>query len=261
VAVGSAGHNFGTNDITKVYKGLSCKECGWKEPSLQNTDIYAYESFEPFRDGYAFKGIKFNQYSKLRLEVWTQKKGVNYTVAGVDRGDNTNIRALKVEREAVSEEANNDAIVDLVLTEKWSGSGFPTDMSWEFDLMIGEGNRSDIYLSSRKETEERVYYNIFLWYCAETEQILLGDTVVAENITAGEWHNVALVIDDEAKTYDVYIDGETVFRDVGYLNSEYPTAGECGAEFYRITAMKGTEAVEFYLDNVKLCNSEENVEG
>ena len=260
VAVGSAGHNFGTTDILKIFSEGYCKECGWKEPILQYTNIYEFESFEPYKEGYSFKGLQYDRYAKLCLKPWTQKEGVNYTVVGIDRGDYTNIRALKVEREAVSVEANNDAIVDLVPIDG-RGTIFPSDAVWQLDLMIGEGNQADIYLSTRKEIEGKAYYNIFLWYCAETKQILVGDTVIADNIVAGEWHTVALVIDDESKIYDLYLDGECVLQDVEYLNSVYPTAIEQSTEFYRITAMKGTEAVEFYLDNVKLSNSTEYVGG
>jgi len=51
---------------------------------------------------------------------------------------------------------------------------------------------------------------------------------VIQKIVLYQWYNVALVIDDAARTYDVYIDGEIKADDVAYSKTEeeFPTANK-----------------------------------
>ena len=248
VAEGTAGHCPEGRSGCPAHFSRKCKECGWTPTSLKGTNLCVNEEFEAFSLGKGFSKSFHDSYAPLCVEAWNKKEGVSFTVVRTEGRGETNISALKVERAAVSEEANNDAIVDIRKNSDASDPAFPSYGELSFDLMIGEGNRADVFFSGRKETESGGRYNIFLWYDAETGKLYIDETVVADIVT-GVWYTVTLNINEPERCYDVYVDGECVMSEMEYLNSGYPS-DEVVAELYRITAMRGCEAVEFYLDNI-----------
>ena len=55
----------------------------------------------------------------------------------------------------------------------------------------------------------------------------------------------------------IYAEGQLAAAGIPYVKSdEYYSFSECVVNCYRFTANKGTTAVEFYLDNVKLYNGD-----
>ncbi|MBQ9116720.1 MAG: hypothetical protein IJY04_06820 [Clostridia bacterium] len=253
IAEGTAGHNFWETVCGRTYMGKKCKSCGWEEPELSSTNMFIYESFERRDPNGPYRVSIRDDDARLMLYTWTKKTGIDFSVAPIEGFGYTNIRALRVRRDAVSEEADNDAIVDILRVDGITLPYFPKRLIWEFDLMLGSENASDIYLSSRKKAGEEWKYNIFLQYEAEAKQLRLGETVIASDIAADEWYNIKLYIDDVERCYRICINGEQVTADVGYQNSAYPSAEEQRyPEFYRFTAMKGLETVDFYLDNISI---------
>lgn len=244
-APGTAGHSFG--------KDGKCKECGFSTPAL--SAYMAYESFEELQKlNQSFvAAIDLNK-TTGKITVETKKTGVTYTI--VSRGGlyDSNIRALKIARAASNNESGNDTVFDVA---PFNSAVITAKHVIEFDIMIGSGNATNIYLNGRKEKNGSAVFNQFVWYNDARKSVYIGNVEAVKDVPDDQWVTVALAIDDEAKTYDIYLEGELAVSGLPYVKAgEYYSFSECKPGCYRITANKGTGAVEFYLDNVVLYNGE-----
>ena len=244
-APGTAGHCFDSTG--------KCKECGWIAPVITNSTVY--ESFESYNKlNQTYTSTVFNANSKGNVKAETSKLGVTYTV--VSRGNvyGQNIRALKIAREASANESGNDALVDAVPT---TSVPLTAKHVVEFEIMIGSSNGSNIYLNGRKEKGGSAVFNQFVWYNDAYKSVLIGNTTLVEGVEDNQWYKIALAIDDEEKTYDIYVEGVKVLSGIEYVKADsYYSHSEAVAGCYRFTANKGTAAVEFYLDNISVYNGE-----
>ncbi len=243
-AVGSAGHSFDGSG--------KCKECGLVTPALS---LYmTYESFESCQKvGQAFSVSNSKSYTTGKVQT-TAKTGVTYTIVSRGKLNDSNIRALKIARAASSNTTGNDTVVDVLPR---SASALASKHVIEFDIMIGSGNATNIYLNGRKEKNGSAVFNQFVWYNDARKSVYIGSIEAVTDVPDDQWVTVALAIDDEAKTYAIYVEGEMAVSGLPYVKaSEYYSFSECVVNCYRFTANKGTTAVEFYLDNIKLYNGD-----
>ena len=243
-AVGSAGHSFDGSG--------RCKECGLVTPALGA--YMTYDSFEAYQKvGQAFTVSNSKSYTAGKVQT-TAKTGVTYTIVSRGKLADSNIRALKIARAASSNTTGNDTIVDVLPR---SASALASKHVIEFEIMIGSGNETNIYLNGRKEKNGSAVFNQFVWYNDARKSVYIGSYEAVTGVKDDEWFKVALVIDDEAKTYTIYADGQLAAAGIPYVKSdEYYSFSECVVNCYRFTANKGTTAVEFYLDNIKLYNGD-----
>lgn len=244
-ATGTRGHCFD--------KDGKCKECGFVTPALGAYMTYeSFEEYQKLNQSFSLNSGKGTNIGTVKAE--TKKTGVSYTI--VQRGylNDSNIRALKISRAASNNESGNDTVVDI---SPRSASALSSKHVIEFDIMIGADNATNIYLNGRKEKNGSAVFNQFVWYNDARKSVYIGTFEAVQGVKDGEWFSVAIEIDDEAKTYTIYAEGERVPYTFDYVKaSEYYSFSECVVGCYRFTANKGKNAVEFYLDNVKLYNGE-----
>ena len=236
MAENTAGHSFNTKKV--------CTECGFAIPNFE--DYLIYESFE----GRQMYGVSYGgswYLSRGTVKVGDFKSGVLCNVDTRVSEDDTNLRCLEMFRAESDRTTGNDGLIDLVAT--WD-----TDIrhTLEFDISIGMGNDTNIYVNGRKDPEGAgdIQFNSFVWYKAGDRRLYAGSIAIAEGFNDGEWHNIAITIDDTAGCYDVYLDGVKVANGVRYSNDKYPTADQQRVDLYRITMLKGTSLAAFYLDNL-----------
>ena len=232
----TAGHSFNSKK--------ECTECGFAIPNFE--DYLIYESFEG-RQKYGVSYGGSGYLSKGTVKLGDFKSGVLCNVATRVSEDDTDLRCLEMFRAESDNTSGNDGLVDLVAT--WD-----TDIrhTLEFDISVGVGNATNIYVNGRKEPEGagNIQFNSFVWYKASDRRLYAGSTAIAENFNDGKWHNIAITVDDNAGCYDVYLDGVRVANGVRYTNENYPSAAQQRVDLYRITMLKGTSMAAFYLDNL-----------
>lgn len=240
-SVGSAGHSFNADG--------ECTECGWSAPDL--SAYMTYESFEAYNKANgAFVNSSSNSITVANVGV-SVKDGVTYTVVKRSGIGYSNIRALKVARAASQTTSNNDPAVNVVPSGKSSAKHVI-----EFDIMIGASNGSNIYFKGRKNQGTTAIFNEFVWYNDADKSVRIGDTIVEKGVADGEWYSIAIAIDDEAKTYEIYVEGQLVPKVISYENSDYYSHSEMAVGLYRFTSESGKTAVEFYVDNIAVYNGE-----
>ncbi len=237
----TAGHSFNNKK--------ECTECGFKIPELEQYLIY--ESFEGKpRYGVDYGGsYSGGGYSKGTVKVGDFKSGVLCRVATrVSEGD-TDLRCLEMFRAESDRASGNDGLIDLVTVGEMD-----TKHTLEFDISVGGGNDTNIYVNGRKQPDGsgEIQFNSFVWYKASDKRLYVGGTAIAEEFNDGKWHNIAITIDDSARCYDVYLDGVKVVSGVRYTNESYPSAAQQRVDLYRITMLKGTSMAAFSLDNLML---------
>lgn len=245
-AIGTAGHCFDKNG--------KCKECGWYVPDLSAYMVYG--SFEEYQyKNQSFYSVIDRTKTTGMITAETRKTGVTYTIVSRGNPADSNLRALKIERAASQNETGNDTIVDVAPT--YVGR-LTAKHVIEFEIMIGSGNGTNIYLNGRKEKSgSSAVFNQFVWYNDAYKSVLIGNTTLVDGVEDNVWYRIALAIDDEAKTYDIYVEGVKALSGISYVKSaEYYSFSECAVGCYRFTANKGKGAVEFYLDNITVYNGE-----
>jgi hypothetical protein len=165
---------------------------------------------------------------------------------------NTDLRYLSIFRAESEKALSNDGYLDITPLK----AGLDTKHTIEFDIMISPSNDTNIYLTGRKQPDGKdiAYFNQFILYKASSGQLCAGDRVLCENFAKGEWHNIAVTVDDLRRAYDVYVDGELVLSAGRYTDADYPSADSVTVGLYRITMVKGTSLGEFSLDNIAVYN-------
>lgn len=243
-ALGTAGHSFDQNG--------KCSECDLRIPQLD--DYVVFENFETYNKlDQSFSVTPENGKTQGSIKAETTKPGVKYAVISKWWLGSIDIRALKITRDASETETGNDAIVDVIP----SGSAtLSSKHVIEFDIMIGSNNAADIYFDGIKQISgSDAVSNRLVWYNDATESVLIGNIPLVSGIEDDQWFTVALAIDDEAKTYDIYVEGFMALSGIPYVNTNgYYSHSEVTLGCYRFAANEGTEAAEFYLDNVVVYN-------
>ena len=240
------------NSMGHCFNGKKeCTDCGFKIPTLDS--YLVYESFEGCqRYGVNYVGSRGDLTSGT-VKIGDYKQGVLLRIASGLTDADTNLRCLELFRAESDNTSGNDGFVDLVPIGELASKH-----TVEFDIIVGVGNATNIYVNGRKEPDgsHDVQFNSFVWYKASDRRLYVGGTAIAENFNDGQWHNIAITIDDGNRSYSVYLDGVSVASGVRYTNESYPSADQQRVGLYRITMLKGTSLAEFYLDNLKTYNGE-----
>lgn len=187
------------------------------------TDLEPYNSYFTFEDS---------------------KEGALYLVD--DKGGVNGGGALLIQREG----ANSDAYVEFSTLKM--GSSFIAQHTFEFDINIGEGLVGDgINIYSRKELNgacSQVFVRI------TEDGVYDGDGSLLYEFPAFGWYHISVAVDDEARVYDIYVDGGKMTNGTKYSNINYPVFSEQRLTTYRI-ALNATSGADTYayIDNFSIC--------
>ncbi len=170
-----------------------------------------------------------------------EKEGSLYLID--DKGGVDGSGALLIQRL----DAQTDAYVELTTTGMPSLSAQHTV---EFDIKVSEGLLGDgINLYSRKSVNNAA--------CSETfvriteDGVYDGDGALLYEINGEEWLHVAIAVDDENLTYDIYVNGGKLTASTKFTNVSYPAWSEQRLTTYRISTNATTVSdVYAYIDNL-----------
>lgn len=183
------------------------------------------------------------------------KAGATMSIINTDNYSEgaTTARALRIYR-AANSGTSNDSFINVSPT----ASKLEESYVLEFDVYVTADNATTFSVNARKNYEGNGVFNEMLRYEHKTKSFVAvgggGDSFAASTNT---WYTIAIVINDEACTYDLYIDGYLKVKDVAYTNSTFPKQSEASIDLYRITMPSGNEVSEFYLDNIAVYNGTE----
>lgn len=175
------------------------------------------------------------------------KDGALYLIA--DKGGVNGSGALLIQREGT----NQDAYVELTTNGM---SALTARHTLEFDVNVGEGLIGDGFnIYSRKELNgacSQVFIRL-------TQTGLYdGDGALLYEFPAFGWYHISLAVDDEARTYDVYVDGGKLTNGTKYTNKNYPAFSDQRLTTYRIATNVGEGLDTYiYLDNLSVCDGVE----
>ncbi len=175
------------------------------------------------------------------------KSGVTYSVVESDNfaEGETVARSLYLHRDAGAS-GETDGYINLTPAIVNIANVYAVEM----DLMVTEKTTGSVSLNGRK-AGATTQFNNFITYTASTGQ-LTANGQVAATLENNKWYKITLMVYDEARYYDVYVDGWKVLGQVDYANAAYFKRSETDINLYRITMSSGATETDFYLDNLAI---------
>ncbi len=169
------------------------------------------------------------------FEITTEQEGILYIVdpnAGKTKG------ALLIQRE------NTSGAAELKVTAS-KIDGLTAQHVIEFDIKVGEGYITDtVTLTGVKGTEKHSFLQI------TPKGVADGDGNLLYTMKGDEgWLHIGLAIDDEARTYNIYVNGGKLTKDAAYKSDAYEKWSSMKTTTYDITTGATDSNLYCYIDN------------
>ncbi len=180
--------------------------------------------------------VKTKPYSNFfGLEV-EDDSGIIYIVDKMSAKDK---QSLLISRKDSAKSAKFDVVLKNIV-------GLSSSHTFEFDVRVSNGCiTDDVSIVGTKGTTTQVFATI-----KEGGVYDAGDTRVYKISEEDEWINVALGINDLARTYTIYVNGEIVSADNAYNVSGYKGWADAVPDSYSFVTGENNTDFYFYVDNL-----------
>lgn len=201
-----------------------------------------YQNFDSFSLGSFTKGTGI---------ATAIKTGASMNIVDMmnQAGDNTT-KALQIYRTEGNGTTDTDSFINITPT----ASKLEETYVLEFSFYLGADCEEGIGVNGRKEYGGGGKFNQYLWISPAGTLEAKGGGGLKIDIEKETWYKVALVINDEACTYDLYVDGMLYAEGITNQASDYPKQSEASINLYRITMSGSSKISNFYLDDIYVYN-------
>lgn len=207
-----------------------------------------YENFEDMTVGASWSANSGYVQNAIKL-------GASFTIIDTDHyseGAST-ANALQFYREELADLGGEsaDSFVNIVPT----ASKLEQVYVLQFDWLYTAENATNFEVTARKTSGSSGVFTSMIQYNVSTNTFVAkgtGETFLVPEVNT--WYTIGLVIDDENRIYDVYVDGYKLLEGIPYASSSFPKQSETAINLYRMTIPSSKTRAEFYLDNIFMYN-------
>lgn len=233
----------GTGDTTDT-PGTPPKPDDGRPPRQPNPTKEGYVNYDDFNSQ------ALGVFGGNKTVVTAAKDGVSYAVVETDnyKEGETTAKALQIYRDQRDTTTNRDGFVNL---QPSSVILLDNIYAVEFDFLVNE-KTTGFFLSGRKAPSGATHFNEFIKYDGSSGKLTANGQVV-DTIEQNKWYTVTVMIYDNARYYDVYLNGWKKLGQVDNVNGAYPTRAEQEINVYRIgISGAATAECDLMLDNIAI---------